>query len=119
MQYIIGDMAGVTSNVREVVKGVAEQVLKCVPPPKTRNNLEYMAHINVKEKRIYVFYASDLERCKNRGVGSFFSQLEDGLLEIGFLDLQDKNVCESVKNLIQVHWGEMVVEAHEEEKFCG
>ena len=107
MQYALIN-AGFDSD--KVFKNVNDTVMvqlhEFVVPESSMNGYEYMALIDVSDECVHIFYANDIKACKCRE-GSTISQLIAGAAKIGFIDLHDPDICESIKRMIHEFWEEM------------
>ncbi len=99
--YVSEDGPGFTGTVNEFNKNVVDKLLRMIPPKTNMPNTEYAVKIGGGSACIFRVNIGMRPRIIE---GSMLAQIERGSLKIGFVDIHDENITDSICKVIQEHW---------------
>ncbi len=103
--------SGFAGTVNEFNKNVVDKLLHMIPPKTNRPNTEYAVKIGGGSVCIFRVNVGMRPRIIE---GSMLAQIEGGSLKIGFVDIHDENLTDSICKVIQEHWRIVSKEANAE-----
>ncbi len=109
--FVSKEGSGFLGSTEEFDKLVINEIIQMTPPKTSRPNTEYVVKIS---NGVACVFRVNIGMRPKFIVGSILVQIERGSLKVGFVDIHDENLLQSICKLIQDFWSAVSKEANSE-----